>query len=116
MNKFKQLLMVVFGAFLLGAVGCKSIDMNSGYVVKVESFSPEAQEIIEDSLMAMDGYRDLRISVATHLHKEYWYSTTAGSAYVLRELNRTLSQNNLKGKVRYGGNTFSVKATVLRSM
>lgn len=110
MKQIKQFLIVICGVFLIATLGCQSAPVKTGYVVKIDNFSPEAQEVIENSLMSMQGYRDHRVSVATHRYVEYWYDTVAGSAQVQRELNKTIHQHKLNGLVQFSGNTFLIKS------
>ncbi len=100
------------GAPVAGAEGCGGFP--TAYVVRLNGFSAQEIQAIEEYMRAFRCYEHHRPVRAGASLSEYWYETRADSARMNRNLRLMLEHMNAGGQVSFAGNTFSVSKIATR--
>jgi len=98
---------------LLSAQNSDSEDTKSGglasqYVLVFEGFTPEDMMDIEEYLVVFSGYETHRPVYTSRRRQEIWYESHIGSAKLDRNLKKTLVHIDLKGRVSFSGNEYTI--------
>lgn len=80
----------------------------TGYSLVFEDFTADEVHRMESFMEFFSGYQSHRVVYAGMNRTEYWYSSTIGSAKLLRNLNKLLDRMNLKGTVHSTGSDFTI--------
>jgi hypothetical protein len=89
--------------------------MPMAYSLVFDGFTPEDMLSIEEYLVIFSGYQSHRPVYSSARRSELWYESTIKSAKLNRNLQRMLAELDLRGMVRFSGNTYSIKKITRRN-
>lgn len=85
------------------------------YTLEFDGFTAEDIDAIEEYLVIFSGYDNHRIISANARNYEIWYNSQIGSAKLVRNLRRTMSELDLSGDVSFSGRTVVVRKNKIRA-
>ncbi|RLU01945.1 MAG: hypothetical protein D9N11_11270 [Ketobacter sp.] len=85
------------------------------YNLIFDGFTSEDMLSIEEYLVIFSGYKAHRPVYSSARRSEIWYESTIKSAKLNRNLQRMLTELDLKGMVQFAGNTYTVKKIARRN-
>lgn len=88
--------------------------LNTSYEFSLSGFNSDEMENIQSSLENMKGYDSMRLSYSDSRSTKWRYSTSASSAFVLRELDNALKKMGLNASVQFSGNQFRMQKITTR--
>ncbi|MFC3690863.1 hypothetical protein ACFOWB_01410 [Chenggangzhangella methanolivorans] len=88
--------------------------MPTAYVIKVQGFSAEEMQRMEEYSAAFSCYASHRPVRASGGMAEYWYETRSDSARLNRNLRLMLDHMGSAGQVTFTGNTFTIAKVATR--
>ncbi len=101
-----------------GSIGVADGSGNGGlttdYNLIFDNFSSSDMMDIEEYLVIFSGYKTHRPTYNSARRSELWYQSTIKSAKLNRNLNKMIEQLNLKSRITFSGNTFTVENIALR--
>jgi len=80
------------------------------YVLEFDNFTPDDVMAIEEYLVIFSGYDSHRPIMTSARRAEFWYQSSITTSKLNRNLNRMLAELDLRGVVRFNGNTFTVSS------
>ena len=86
----------------------KSTGLASQYILVFERFTPEDMMDIEEYLVVFSGYKNHRPVYTGRRRQEIWYESHIGSAKLDRNLKKMLVHIDLKGRVSFSGNEYTI--------
>jgi hypothetical protein len=92
--------------------GC--LNLPTAFVIRLNGFSADEVQAIEEYLRAFGCYLHHRPVRATASQTEYWYETRADSARLNRNVRLMLEHMSTPGQVSFAGNTFSITKLATR--
>lgn len=84
------------------------------YVLEFDNFTPDDVMAIEEYLVIFSGYDSHRPISSGARRAEFWYQSSITTAKLNRNLNRMLAELDLRGVVRFNGNTFTISRIMQR--
>lgn len=84
------------------------------YVLEFDNFTPDDVLAIEEYLVIFSGYDSHRPITTSARRAEFWYQSSITTAKLNRNLNRMLSELDLRAIVRFDGNTFEISKVAQR--
>jgi hypothetical protein len=91
-----------------GSEDKKSNGVASQYFLVFERFTPDDMMDIEEYLLVFSGYKNHRPVYTSRRRQEIWYESHIGSAKLDRNLNKMLVHIDLKGRVSFSGNEYTI--------
>lgn len=83
------------------------------YNLVFDGFSPVEVMAIEEYLVIFSGYQDHRPVYASQSRTELWYQSQIKTAKLHRNLQKMLTQLDLRGLVQFSGNTYNISKITL---
>jgi hypothetical protein len=91
--------------------GKNATNLGNGFTLSFQGFDEKEMEMIEDFLVAFDGYQSHGAISTTARTNELWYQSSSSSTHLSRNLGRMLDHISAKGQVTFSGSTFRVRKT-----
>ena len=87
----------------------------NAYTLIFDNFTPEEMLDIEEYLVIFSGYKSHRPIYSSQTRAELWYESDIKSAKLNRNLTKMLERLDLRGVVKFSGNTYTIKKITLRN-
>ena len=94
--------------------GVQTSGLPNAYTLVFNLFTSEERMDIEEYLVVFSGYKSHRISGCSERRCEYWYESDIETAKLNRNLRKMLDYLNMRGRVTFSGNLFTVDKITLR--
>jgi hypothetical protein len=88
--------------------------MAMSYTLKFEGFSADDLDEFEEYLVIFSGYRSHRPTESMGRKHYYQYKSTISSAKLQRNIRKMLKKTNMKGRVSFSGNEYTIKKVKMR--
>lgn len=89
--------------------------LENGYELIFDGFTPEDMMDIEEYLVIFSGYRTHRPTFSNARRAEIWYESTINSAKLDRNVKKMLEQLGLRASIQFAGNRFVIKKITFRN-
>ena len=89
-------------------------ELTNKFVLIFDGFSRHDMLDVEEYLVVFRGYQRHRPTYSGERHTELWYETCSGSARLDRNLVKMLDRLDMRGRVAFSGNEFTVQKINLR--
>ena len=83
-------------------------DVGAILAEKLDGFTPEDMMDIEEYLVVFSGYQSHRPIYSSRRRQEIWYESQISSGKLNRNLRKMLSHVDMKGRVSFSGNEYTV--------
>jgi len=97
-----------------GGTAGSTTAMARGYMLILDGFNAEELRDVEEYLVVFSGYQRHRPTLQLQRRQELWYESTSDSARINRNLSKMLEHMDMRGRLTFSGNTFTLEKITVR--